>query len=538
MRCTGAAIIAMAIVLAGCGPGPARDHANVFRYNQGEGITSLDPAQARNLENIWACDQVFDGLVELGPDLQVRPGIAHSWQIADSGRTYVFHLRPDVHFHDHPAFPGGTGRRATAHDVRYSLERLRDPRTASPGRWVLDPVLPGAEGVHAPDDSTVVIRLAAPYPPFLGLLTMVYASVVPREAVRHEGGRWRQRPVGTGPFRFFHWEEGVKLVLHKHPRYHQRDAEGRPLPYLDAVAVSFVKDRNAEFLSLVKGELDMMSGTDGAFLGELLDPLGRVREKYAHRVRTERSPALATDYLGFLIEGSAGTPWHDHRVRAAVALAIDRERIITGLYNGIGTPARGILPPGMPGAAPGGQHHDPNRARQLLAEAGHPEGRGLPPLTVAVTSAYLEMCEMIQHQLAAVGIKLVVDVLPLSTHKDGTANGDFRFFRKNWIADHPDAENFLMLFTTANRTPAGPNYTRFSDPLYDDLYQRALRTTDPGERTATYARMDSIIGAHVPAAFLLHPDVIRFVGTDVSGIVADPMNQLDLRRVRKGAPAR
>jgi ABC-type transport system substrate-binding protein len=534
MRIPSAVWSVLAFGLWGCGGGSTTDLTHVFRYNQAEGITSLDPAQARNLENIWACDQLFDGLVELGPDLRVRPAIARHWSIADSGRTYTFHLRPDVYFHDHPAFPNGVGRRVTAHDVRYSFQRIRDPRTASPGRWVFDAVRTDSTGITAVDDSTLVVRLTEPYPPFLGLLTMVYASVVPPEVVAHEGPRWRQRPVGCGPFRFFHWEEGVKLVLHRHPRYHAHDEEGRRLPYLEAVTVSFVKDRNAEFLGLVKGELDMMSGIDGAFLSELLDPLGRVQPRYADRVRTVRSPALATDYLGFLLEG-AQAPWSDRRVREAVALAVDRERIISGLYNGIGTPARGILPPGMPGAAPGGQYHDPQRARQLLAEAGHPDGRGLPPLKVSVTSAYLELCEMLQHQLGAVGIRLVVDVLPLSTHKEGTANGELAFFRKNWIADHPDAENFLMLFTTANRSPAGPNYTRFSDPLYDRLYAQALRTPDPEVRTQLYARMDSILHAQVPAVFLLHPDVIRYVGAHVQGIVADPMNQLDLRRVRKEA---
>lgn len=534
MRHVKNAIGAGAVVLCGCGLAPERDHSTVFRYNQGEGITSLDPAQARNLENIWACDQLFDGLVELSADLHVRPAIAQRYTIADSGRTYIFHLRPDVYFHDHAAFAGGTGRRVTARDVHYSLERLRAPRTASPGRWVLDQVRAGAQGIQVLDDSTIAIHLRSPYPPFLGLLTMVYASVVPPEVVEHEGANWRQRPVGTGPFRFFHWEEGVKLALQKHARYHQTDEHGRRLPYLEAVTVSFVKDRNAEFLSLVKGELDMMSGTEGAFLNELLDPTGQVKGKYAARVRTARAPALATDYLGFLIEGSDGMPWHDQRVREAVACAVDRERIITGLYNGIGTPARGILPPGVPGAWSGGQRYDPRRARQLLAEAGHPDGKGLPPLSVAVTANYLELCELVQHQLAEVGIRLVVDVVPLSTHKEGTAHGEFRFFRKNWIADHPDAENFLMLFATANRTPAGPNYTRFSDPTFDKLYHAALATTDASHRTMIYQQMDSILAQRTPAVFLLHPDVIRFVGANVTGVIADPMNQLDLRRVRKG----
>jgi peptide/nickel transport system substrate-binding protein len=523
-----------ALLLGGCGPHATDRHANVFRYNQAEGVTSLDPAQARNLENIWACDQLFDGLVEMDADLVVRPSIARDWTVEENGQRYTFHLRSDVRFHPCPCFPGGEGRRVVSEDVRYSLERLRDPRTASPGRWILEHVMPGEQGIAAPDDSTLVVRLQRSFPPFLGMLTMVYASVVPREAVDHHGADFRRRPVGAGPFRFFHWEEGVKLVLHRNDRYHQRDAQGAPLPYLDGVVVSFVRDRNAEYLSLLKGELDMMSGADGAFLSDLLDPLGRVKERHTGRVRVERVPALATDYLGFHLEDNG--PWAaDPRLRQSLNFALDRQRLVTHLFKGIGSPARGMLPPGLPGASAAGFHHDPAKARQLLADAGFPAGKGLPPLTMTVTASYLELCELVQHDLAAFGIDVRIEVVPLSTHKEGTANGEFPFFRKNWIADYPDAENFLMLFASANRAPAGPNYTRFADPRYDAWYTAALATVDDSARIALYQRMDSMLIAQAPAVFLFHPDVVRFISPGVEGLRADPMNQLDLRRVRKTA---
>ncbi|MCB0782170.1 MAG: ABC transporter substrate-binding protein, partial [Flavobacteriales bacterium] len=137
--------------------------------------------------------------------------------------------------------------------------------------------------------------------------------------------------------------------------------------------------------------------------------------------------------------------------------------------------------------------HDPDRARALLAEAGHPGGEGLPPLVLTTTASYLDICEFIQHELAAFGITVQVDVVPLSTHKQGVAGGDFLFFRKNWIADYPDAENFLLLFATANSAPAGPNYTRFSDPEYDAIYDQALRSTDDGLRLALYEQLDSTL---------------------------------------------
>ncbi len=523
-------------VCAGCGGADRQEERTVFRYNQAEGITSLDPAFARNLENMWACDQLFDGLVEMGPDLIVRPGIASHWEIADSGRIYTFHLRNDVLFHASEAFAEKDGRRVVAEDFRYSFERIRDPRSASPGRWVFDHVVGGEEGFTAVDDSTFRIRLLRPFPPFLGILSMVYTSVVPREAVEHHGGEWRRKPVGTGPFRFFHWKEGVKLALQRNERYHQRDENGVPLPYLDAVTVSFVKDRNAEFLALVKGELDMMSGTEGGVVGELLDPLGRMRPRHAERIRIERAPALATDYLGFLMDSVVVTrdsPWQDARLRSALSMAIDRERIVTHLQHGIGLPAKSILPPGMPGAFGSGQRYDPHEARRLMAEAGFPGGKGLPPLQLTATASYLELCEFIQHELAAFGVRVVVDVVPLSTHKEGTANGDFAFFRKNWIADYPDAENFLMLFTSANHAPAGPNYTRYTNNAFDRLYDAAVRAVDDSVRLSLYRRMDSLVVREAPAVFLLHPEVVRFIRRDVTGLVADPMNQLDLRRVRK-----
>jgi peptide/nickel transport system substrate-binding protein len=526
-----------ALFLIGCGHRGTGDFSNVFRYNQSEGITSLDPAFARNIENIWACDHLFDGLVEMGPDLLVRPAIAHGWQIGDSGRTYIFQLRPDVLYHDHPAFPGGKGRRVVAGDVLYSYERIRDPRTASPGRWIFDHVLPGSEGFSAIDDSTFQIRLLRPFPPFLGILSMIYGGIVPREVIEQEGRSFREHPVGAGPFRFFHWKEGVKLVLQRNEHYYQTDDKGNKLPYLDAITVGFVKDRNAEFLSLVKGELDMMSGADGAFLNELVDPKGNIRDKYTDRIHLERSPALATDYLGFLLD-TTGTaviqgPWKDVRLRQAMNFALDRERIISHLMHGIGSPARSILPPNMPGGSGKGYGHDPGKARALMTDAGFPNGKGLPPLKLTVTASYLELCELIQHDLAEFGVKVIVDVVPLGTHKEGVANGDFGCFRKNWMADYPDAENFLLLFNSANKAPAGPNYTRFSDPEFDRIYQKSLATADEDERLRLYAQMDSIVIAQAPAVFLLHPEVVRFARRNVSGLVADPMNNLDLRRVRK-----
>ncbi|MCW5898020.1 MAG: ABC transporter substrate-binding protein [Flavobacteriales bacterium] len=525
----------MLLLLAACGRPGADDGRTVFRFNQYAALTNLDPAFSSHMQNEKVCDQFFDGLVEMGADLRVRPAIAARWTIADSGRLYTFHLRQDVWFHDSEAFPDGRGRLVTAQDFRYSFERIRDPRVASPGRWVFEHVVPGPEGFQVIDDSTFAVRLVRPFAPFIGILCMVYTSVVPREAVEHFGTEWRSRPVGAGPFRFFHWEEGVKLAMRRNERYYQRDEAGEALPYLDAIAISFVKDRNAEFLGLVKGEFDMMSGVEGSALNEMLDPLGRIRPKYADRIRLIRTPSLETSYLGFLMDSVAmrNSPWRDVRLRRAVNMAIDRQRIISHIQHGIGVPAHSIIPPALPGASGRGRGYDATEARRLLAEAGFPDGQGLPVLTVATTSTGLELCEFIQHDLAAFGIRLAVDVLPLSTHISGVANREHPFFRKNWSADYPDAENFLMLFVGANSTPAGPNYTCLRNSTMDRLYAEALSVVDDNMRIALYERMDSLVVAEAPAIFLTHNEVALFVRHEVRGLEAHPMSRLDLCRVRK-----
>ncbi|MBM3405242.1 MAG: ABC transporter substrate-binding protein, partial [Bacteroidetes bacterium] len=151
----------------------------IFRYNESAGITSLDPAFAKDQANIWAVNQLFNGLVQLSSDLHIQPCIAKSWRISDDGLTYTFTLRGDVFFHDNPCFPDGEGRRLIASDFVFSLRRLADPQMASPGAWILNDVAEadGHKQVSCPDDSTLIIRLKRAFPPFLGLLTTQYASV-------------------------------------------------------------------------------------------------------------------------------------------------------------------------------------------------------------------------------------------------------------------------------------------------------------------------------------------------------------------------
>ena len=180
----------------------------VFRYNEAANITTLDPAFARDQTIIWATNQLFNGLVQLNDRMEIRPCIAKSWDISNSGLEYTFHLRQDVFFHDSPVFLKGKGRRTVARDFVFSFQRIIDPKVASPGAWIFNNVSRtlGKHAFEAMDDSTFCVRLARPFPPFLSLLSMQYCSAVPHEALEFYGADFRRNPVGTGPFIFKMWQ--------------------------------------------------------------------------------------------------------------------------------------------------------------------------------------------------------------------------------------------------------------------------------------------------------------------------------------------
>lgn len=524
-----------------CGRGPADDGGmTVFRYNEDQNITSLDPLYARNQANIWAVSQLFNSLLELDDSLHVRPAIARRWQVSEDGLKYTFFLRDDVYFHDDDCFPGGKGRRVVADDFIYSFARMLDPRLSAPGVWVMNQVARKENGelhMEAPDDTTLVIHMAQAFPPMPGLLTMQYCAVVPREAIEAYGQDFRRNPVGTGPFRFTYWREGVKLVYRKNPNYFEFDEDQR-LPYLDAVSVSFIVDRQTAFLEFIKGNLDVLTRLDAGYQDELLTPRGELQEKYQDRIQKISMPFLNTEYLGFQMgEGDVPADWplRSRKVRQAINYGFDREKMLTFLRNNIGTPAHaGFVPLGMPGFTEneGGYYYDPGRARQLLTEAGYPGGEGLPDITLYTTQVYQDIAQYIQFELARIGITLKISVNPSATHREMMANADAPFFRGSWIADYPDAENYLALFHSRNKTPAGPNYTRFSNPLFDSLYDAALSETNDSIRIGMYHRMDSILVAEAPKVFLFYDQSMRFAQNHVENLSNNPLNHLVLKRVR------
>ncbi len=502
----------------------------VFRYNEHKNIGSLDPAFAKDNADIWAINQLFNGLVQMDDELNVKPCIAKNWLISEDAKTYRFSLRDDVYFHKHEVFGKDSTRTVKAQDFEYSLNRLLDKNLASPGSFTMNKV----EGFKVVNDTIFEIRLNQAFPAFLGLLTMKYCSVIPQEIVAHYGGDFRSNPIGTGPFKFKRWEENLKLVFRKNSDYFEKDSEGQQLPYLEAVAITFLPDKQSEFLQFAQGNIDFVSGLDASYKDEILTATGNLREQYVETVNMIRGPYLNTEYLGFFMDSEI-PEIQSQLLRQAINYGFDKQKMMTYLRNGIGIPATGgFIPKGLPGYnASVGFTFQPEKAKELVRQFKEASGISTPEITITTTSNYLSFCEYIQRELQKIGILVNVDVIPAATLKDAKANGKLDMFRASWVADYPDAENYLSLYFSKNFAPNGPNYTHFNKIQFDLWYQEAFTVTDTKKREQLYTRMDSLVMASAPVVPLFYDEVVRFTRKSVSGLGINPINLLDLKRVKK-----
>ncbi|GAA4452574.1 ABC transporter substrate-binding protein [Rurimicrobium arvi] len=514
---------------------PERQQEQVFNLNLSSGsLESLDPAYAKDLYTMWTTHMIYNTLVETDSNLYLRPSVAHAWDISSDGLTYVFHLRQDVYFQDNPLFNGK--RKMLASDVVYSFRRIIDPAVASSGAWIFNGHVSGAEAFTAPDDSTFVMKLVAPFRPMLAMLSMPYCSVVPHEVVNRYGKDFRSHPCGTGPFQFALWDEGNMLLLHRNGSYWELDGKGKQLPYLDALQITFYDSKATEFLLFLQGKLHFTHGLDGSFKDLVLRKDGVLKPEFSRRFHLKKGRYLNTEYLGFLTDSSLpqvrNSPLRFRKVRQAINYAIDRGKISTYFKNGIGIPATGgFTPPGLAGfdtVAHYGYHYDPEKAAALLSEAGFPDGKGLKELTILTPENYVDIVNFVASELKAVGIPAKIEVMQPNILKQQMSRSQAVFFRAQWIADYPDAETYLAFFNS--RFPAPPNYTRYHNAAYDLLYEQSMNLPD-SLRFRAYRAMDSMAISDAPLVPLFYDQYLHFTQNNVHGFAENPMNLIDLKQV-------
>lgn len=512
----------------------------IFHYNESVGIQSLDPAYSSGQATLWPCNMLYNGLVDLDDSLQVIPMIAKRWEISEDEKTYTFYLRNDIYFHETNHFQFKEKRKVTAQDFVYSFGRILDPTVASPGAWIfqkVDKLENGNPAFIAINDSVLEIRLKDVFPPFLSILAMKYCSVVPQEVVEFFGADFRKNPVGTGPFKFQRWVEGIKLILRKNELYFEKDEKGCQLPYLDAVSISFIIDKQTQFMEFMKGSIDFMSGIDPCYKDAILTKQGKLNPEYADKINMITAPYLNTEYLGFLLkDDNKDNPLLIKEVRQAINYGFDRQKMIQYLRNNIGyAEISGFVPMGMASfdaERVRGYNYNPAKALTLLDKAGYPNGKGLPEISLSVSAAYLDLCQYIQHELGQIGIKIKIDVQQAAQQREMMRNYKLPFFRASWVADYPEAENYLSLFYSKNLQPKGSNYTHYINPAFDELFEQSQNTTNDSIRNDYYTKLDSILTEDAPVVVLYYDKLVHFTQKGVSGLSAPPTNMLNLKRVK------
>ena len=512
----------------------------IFHYNEQTGIASLDPAFAKNQSIMWAIHQLYNTLVEVDADNQLKPSLANSWEIASDNLTFTFHLRTDVYFPDDAVFADGKGRRLTAQDVEYSFKRIIDKNVASPGAWIFNNKVDSTNGFKALNDSTFQLKLVRPFQPILGILSMQYCSIVPKEAVDKYGNNFRRHPVGSGPFAMVAWEEGQALVLKKNLHYFEKDSSGYVLPYLDGIKISFFDSKATEFLEFQQNRLDFINDIEASFKDEILTKTGNLKKEWQGKLLLQKHPYLNTEYLGILVDGEnemvKKSPLRLQKIRQAINYGFDRQKMMLYLRNSIGTAAEsGFVPAGLPSfdaVKVKGYHYNPAKAKQLLEEAGFLNGTNLPAIKLLTIPVYADFAGYVANELQQIGIKVEVEAIQKSLLLEQTSKSQALFFRASWIADYPDAENYLGVFYGKN--PAPPNYTRYKNPVYDALYEKAIAEKNDTIRYSIYQQMDQLIINDAPVVPLWYDMAIHLVHTNIINFEPTGLNLLELRRVKIG----
>ena len=468
---------------------------------------TLDPARCPDAASASYIVEIFSGLVTLDNELNVVEDIAQSYDLSPDNRTYTFHLREGVRFHN--------GREVKASDFKYSIERAADPQTHSPVAEAYLGDIVGVKqklrgeadevsGVRVVDEKTLEITIDAPKTYFLAKLTHPTAFVVDKENVA-SGGEWWRNPNGTGPFKLKQWQERQRIVLERNELFYRGQAELEEVTFLL---------RGNPMMMYENGDIEITQvGTTN--IERVLDPMNPLNEELVI------APKLSVSYMGF---NTAMPPFDDEKVRQAFCHAVDKDRIIEILLKGTVSRADGILPPGMPGYNEDleGLSYDVARAQQLIAESSYHDS--LPPIVLSVqaTGAYVSSVStaiawMWQENL---GVEVAIEGVEWETFLDDMREERLQVFEIGWVADYPDAENFLDLLFHSESVE---NHTAYSNPEVDELLEMARVEGDFDSRREIYQAVEETIVADAPWLPLWFGQSYYLVKLEVKGFFLAPI---------------
>lgn len=554
------AVMALAFLCAGCGGTDlhVRGGDNVF-YGETSRIRTLDPARAGDVASGMAVGKIYETLLEyhyLDRPYRVVPALAAEMpEVSEDGLVYTFRIRPGIYFQDDPCFTetNGQGREVTADDFVYAIKRVADVNTASTGYWAFNDRIVGLDafreasatadtvdygrevaGLQALDRYTLQITLKRPYPQLLWILTMHYAAAVPREAVEYYGSDFRRNPVGTGPYVLEEWRPNYRIVFARNPKWAatgriERYPEagepgdeaaglladaGQPVPFIDRIVQYVVGDPSTQWLMFLRGQFETSGISRDNWDAVFTDDRVLTPELKALGIEMTVSPTMTVFYYAFNmldpVVGQVDDPEQDARNRAlrqALTSAFNTEEWIRFHNHRVSRPTSPI-PQGVVGYQEREVRFpfDLEKARALLAEAGYPEGRD--PVTGRRLQIELDLgsadnpdlrhaTELFVDFMDRIGVVIVPQYNNWPTFLEKIRRGQVQMFSVGWVADYPDAENFLQLFYGPNVSP-GPNHAKYRNAEFDRLYEQVREMPDSPERTALYQQMADIVMEDAP----------------------------------------
>ena len=504
-----------------------------------EKFAGYDPIQASDLYSGNEVGKVYEGLFEFHPfkrPYELMPNLAEALPaVSADGLTYTFKIRKGVLFHDSPAFANNIGRELKIDDVIFSIKRLADPKLQAKGWWLLDDKIVGLnewkdknapleatnyaeeiEGLKKVDDYSFQIILKKPYPQFLYALAMPYTYIVAREAVEKFGKEFLNHPVGTGAFILPVFDQTNRIVYNRNPKFREKlfpsegeegddklgllaDA-GKKLPLVDKIIVDIQVEAQPKWLSFQKAKADLLELPKDNFDQAVVGGKELNAEMKSKGIRLVANPMLDVTFIAFNFEDPT---FKNKKLRQAMSLAYDRDEANKLFYNGSSVEAQSVIPPGLAGYRKEFKNpftkFDLEQAKKLLAEAGFPGGKGLPPITVQTRNETVarQILEHFAKCMDKIGVKIKVGMNTWPELVNKVTKKQHQMYTMAWGADYPDAENFLGLLYCPNQSP-GSNGANYCNPEFDALYKVATIMQDSSERTAMYEKMNEMVAQEVP----------------------------------------
>jgi peptide/nickel transport system substrate-binding protein len=498
-------------VLTGCKQQVKQPVTLVFA--KGDAV-ELDPADVTDGESITVMNNIFEGLVRYKPgSTEIEPCLATTWEASSDGLVWTFHLRQGIKFHD------GTPFNADA--VVFSYERQRDPNHSfhKYGKWEYwSWCFSEIAKTEKVDDYTVKITLGSPFTPFLSTMAMFTADVVSPTNCEKWGDQWFANPIGTGPFKFVEWVKGDHITLEKNNDYWGEKAK------IDKLIFKVIDDPSARLIALQKGEVQGM---------EFPNPNDYETIKKDSNLVILSEPGLNVGYLAMNMgEDTPGfeAPYKDVRVRQAIAYAINKKDIVEQLYKGTAVVAKNPIPPTLWGYNDAIQDYEynPTKAKELLAQAGYPNGFKTKLWAMPVSRPYMfdpqKIATAIQADLKAVGIDAEIVTYDWGTYLQKTEGGEHAMCLLGWTADYADPDDFLYVLLDSDSATVGSagNVAFYRNPEVHKLNIQAQQETNFDKRVELYKKVQEYVHNDVPWVTIAHAKQTLVFHKSVKGFVLYP----------------